>query len=192
MKRKSLVLILAAVVLVLASVGGTLAYLAATTQTITNGFTVGDINVTLAETGTDEENQKNYTLIPGQDFAKDPKVTVERGSQACYLFIKVESTVGDGTGVLTYSIDSGWQLVPNETKVYYRTVDSATASAGHTYSILTGDKVTVANTVTDEQLAAINDTSLEFTAYAIQSANLGSSNTPAGAWQLLKTQESVS
>ena len=32
-------------------------------------------------------------MIPGKTLAKDPMVTVEAGSEACYLFVKVEETM---------------------------------------------------------------------------------------------------
>lgn len=79
---------LLALVLVIGCVaGGTVAWLVAKTDTVVNTFTYGNINIALAETtGT------NYKVIPGTVIEKDPKVTVKAGSEACWLFVKVEES----------------------------------------------------------------------------------------------------
>ena len=48
-KRKALLLSLCAVLLVVASVMGTMAYLTSTSATVTNTFTVGNVGITLDE-----------------------------------------------------------------------------------------------------------------------------------------------
>ena len=48
--------------------GGTVAWLVATTDTVTNTFTYGNINIALAEsTGT------SYKIIPGTDIKEGPE-----------------------------------------------------------------------------------------------------------------------
>ena len=66
---------LLALVLVIGCVaGGTVAWLVATTDTVTNTFTYGKINITLTET------ERTYNIVPGVALDKDPKVTVKGGS----------------------------------------------------------------------------------------------------------------
>ena len=78
--NKALLVLLALVLVIGCTVGGTLAWLTAKTETVTNTFTVGDIGtLTLEEaTGTViEDGKKSYTIVPGMDIAKDPKVSYD-------------------------------------------------------------------------------------------------------------------
>ena len=95
---KGLILVLCAAVLVAGSVMGTLAWLTAQ-DTITNTFTVGNISITLTETTGD-----TYKLVPGETVAKNPTVTVNAGSEECYLFVKVENGIKNLEATGTSSI----------------------------------------------------------------------------------------
>ena len=86
MKKRTLALILALVLVFGAAVGGTIAYLTDTTDPVTNTFTVGNIDITLAETKDD------FKMVPGCDIAKDPKVTVTANSEDCWLFVKIDES----------------------------------------------------------------------------------------------------
>lgn len=96
--KKSLMIVLCAVVLVAATVAGTLAYLT-DRETVTNTFTVGDVQITLDEamvkpdgTKVDPEQRvqaNSYHLIPGKTYVKDPTMTVEEGSEESYVRIRV-------------------------------------------------------------------------------------------------------
>mgnify|MGYP004428484369 CR=1 FL=1 len=167
---------LLALVLVIGCVaGGTVAWLVAKTDTVTNTFTYGNINITLAETtGT------NYKIIPGTDIKKDPKVTVTAGSEACWLFVKVEETGTFVADKVTYAIANGWTALPGEDGVYYREVAAVTADTD--FSVLEGDKITVKDTLTKgdiKDIAATNPT-LKITAYAVQKENIPDAAT---AWK---------
>lgn len=95
-RNKALLLTLCALMLVAASVLGTMAYLTST-ETVTNTFTVGQVKITLdeAKVGTDgkaltgdsaERVQANsYKLMPGHVYDKDPTVTVKAGSEESYI-----------------------------------------------------------------------------------------------------------
>ena len=83
--KKALFIMLSAALIVCATVAGTLAWLTDKTEPVVNTFTVGDINITLTES----ENL-DLKMVPGQTITKDPKVTVKDGSEACWLFVKVE------------------------------------------------------------------------------------------------------
>lgn len=162
---------LLALVLVIGCVaGGTVAWLVATTDTVTNTFTYGNINIALAETtGT------NYKVIPGTVIEKDPKVTVKAGSEACYLFVKVEK-VGVFTG-MSYEIADGWTALEGENGVYYRQVGSVTADTS--FEVIKGNKITVSSDLTKENIPTANPT-LKITAYAVQQENIADAAT---AWK---------
>ena len=92
-KSKAILMALCAVLLVAASVMGTLAYLTST-DTVTNTFTVGNVVITLDETdvdingvqdGTTRVKANTYKLMPGHEYIKDPVVHVDEKSEPCYI-----------------------------------------------------------------------------------------------------------
>lgn len=92
-RTKVLGLLMAAVLLVTATVFGTMAYLTSK-DTVTNTFTVGKVQITLdeapvntaGEVQTGERVKENtYKLMPGHTYAKDPTVTVKAGSEESYI-----------------------------------------------------------------------------------------------------------
>lgn len=155
-------LIAMAVVLLLGCVtGGTLAWLTATTDEVTNTFTVGDIDITLDETTSD------YKMIPGYTIAKDPKVTVAANSEKCYLFVKVTESTNFGD-YMTYEMASNWTAVDGATGVYYRVVEPSTSE--QKFSVLKDDQVSVLGTVTKAAMETANASkpTLTFQAAAVQ------------------------
>ena len=97
-KSKALLLTLCAVLLVTASVLGTMAYLTSTDK-VENTFTVGNVKITLDEakveadgtavTPAERVKENNYKLLPGHTYTKDPTVTVKAGSESSYVRMKV-------------------------------------------------------------------------------------------------------
>ena len=92
-KSKALLLTLCAVLLVAASVLGTMAYLTST-DTVTNTFTVGKVEIKLDETDVTNPTgprvkANSYKLMPGTTYTKDPTVTVLKGSEDSYVRMKV-------------------------------------------------------------------------------------------------------
>lgn len=173
MKKKILVACLCVALAVLTIAGTTLAYLTATTESVTNTFTVGNIDITLAETKTD------FKMVPGSTIAKDPKVTVKAGSEDCWLFVKVEKST-DLDRFIAYTIDSGWTALSGVNGVYYREVSAAATDTN--FSVLAGDQVTVNTTVTKPMMDALTQSTyptLTFTAYAVQKAGF---DTATAAW----------
>lgn len=180
MKKKSLALVLALAMIVVCVVGGTLAWLTATTPEVKNTFTTSDVDITLTETtGT------SYQMIPGYTIAKDPKVTVLAGSEKCFLFVKVVKSTNFDT-FMTYEMADGWTALDGVNGVYYRVVD--TAGMGTPYSVLANDQVTVKDTVTKADMNALKaddaiQPTLTFTAYACQYNNSnGTHFDAAAAW----------
>lgn len=178
--------LLALVLVVGCAVGGTIAWLTATTDPVVNTFTYGKININLGES-----TGNAYTIIPGVNISKDPKVTVIGGSEACWLFVKVAE---EGTFVanrVTYSIEDGWTALDatNHPGVYYREVEAVTADTG--FYVLAGDTtypngvVTVSENLTKEDIKDLteNHPQLIFTAYAVQKDGI---DTAAEAWAKVK------
>ena len=158
--------------------GATLACLTATTSSVTNTFTYGDINIELKET-----TGPSYKMVPGNTIAKDPKVTVKANSEACWLFVKVEKS-DNFDKFMTYGIADGWTKLDGVDGVYYRVVASPTDDT--VFDVLKDNSVTVKTTVTKEQFNGLTSTTmptLTFTAYACQKDNV---STAADAWNLVK------
>ena len=207
---KPLALLLALTLLVGCAIGGTIAWLTAQTGTVTNTFTVGDINIALNET-----TGNDYHYVPGDKLAKDPKATVLANSENCYLFVKVtvtnnkaEATVNGqkivADPVIDFKIADGWIFYKdanenttaptnfkNGTYYFYREVGK-TAADKPFYIIKGGDKgtngeVTVSTNVVKEMLP-VNDglnkdkPVIAFQAAAIQKDNIA---TLTEAWNNL-------
>lgn len=106
-KSKALLLTLCAVLLVAASVLGTMAYLTST-DTVTNTFTIGKVEITLDETDVTNPNgprvkANSYKLMPGTTYTKDPTVTVKAGSEESYVRMKV--TFNNATEIIALCTD---------------------------------------------------------------------------------------
>lgn len=102
-KTKALLMSLCAVLLVAASVLGTMAYLT-DSKDVKNTFTVGNVAIKLDEAKVDENGtqvvdkdgnpvarvtENEYKLLPGHTYVKDPTVTVLKPSVASYVRMKV-------------------------------------------------------------------------------------------------------
>ena len=99
MKKKSLIMLVCAALVLTSVAFGTIAYLTSQDE-ITNTFTMGKVNITVDETEVDENGEpvvddegntertdegNDYTLVPGKDYTKDPTVTVKAGSEDSYV-----------------------------------------------------------------------------------------------------------
>ena len=174
MKKKGLALVLALALMVVGAVGGTLAWLTAKSDVVTNTFTTSDITVKLEETkGDGTGNAKTFKMIPGCTIEKDPKATVLDGSEECFLFVKLDESA-TFEDCLTYKMADGWTKLEGEgitDTVYYRTVEGD--QIGKPYSVLEGNQVTVRGDVTKEKMNALDKDgaakpTLTITAYASQ------------------------
>ena len=195
MKKKAWLSALAVVLVLCCAVGGTLAWLTQKTDAVVNTFTVGDINITLTET------EREYKMVPGNTIDKDPTVTVQAGSEACWLFVKADETnwpdFTDANGTarkVSYSVaagDNGWKALENVPGVYYREVSAEDAKAGIVYYVLAGSAehlngvVTVSRELTKTEVNSLAGTQpkLTFTAYAVQREGIDDA---AAAWAAAK------
>lgn len=178
MKCKRIAIAALAFILICLAAGGTLAWLTDRSDPVLNTFTAGNIEITLQETAFD------FKMVPGNDIVKDPVVTVEGGSEACWLFVRVEESVSPALeDYIAYEMAAGWQPLAGADGVYWLQVGSeATAQSFH---VLMDDRVKVLESVTKEMMKALKGTespSLSFTAYAIQQDNIA---TALEAWQKL-------
>lgn len=193
--KKTLLTITAALLLVLATVMGTMAYLTST-DSVQNTFTVGKVAIKLDEakvdangsedTSADRVQDNSYHLLPGHTYTKDPTVTVLSGSESSYIRMIVTVTnyaalkaadfkdFDEGTWFNGYSSES-WTLHEKTTAAdnstctyefwYKETV--AAASADVVLDALF-DSITIPSSVDNAKLAAIANMEITVTAHAIQ------------------------
>lgn len=112
-KKKVLLTLISTIALVVASVLGTIAYLT-DSATVTNIFTVGNVDIKLEETKVDNdgnpleddlgnptgeltEEGNIYHLMPGEEYTKDPTLTVLANSEDSY--VRMILTVYNATAV---------------------------------------------------------------------------------------------
>lgn len=192
--KKVLALLLCAVLLVGASVMGTLAWLTDKTETVTNTFTAGEVDITLKESPYDPEDdsyaepaegtKNSYPAIPGAAYKKNPVVAVENDSEDSYLFVKFSYTTQADT-YLNYTSNlttgNGWTQVSTNTadgvttEVWYRVVRKADATRSFDLLADLGDGYAADITLEIDSVAVTNQTKdtaaaqkLEWTAYAVQ------------------------
>jgi len=179
---KALLLTACALVLVIGSVFGTLAYLTSQ-DSVTNTFTVGNVIITLDEKDVDNstagENDRDkansYKLLPGHQYEKDPIVHVDPTSENCYLFVKVVNEIAaieDETTVANQMKAKGWIAVAGveNTFVYVGTAEgtSAPLAVSANSDITVFESFKIKGSVTNEQLAAYAGETIVVTAYAVQ------------------------
>ena len=173
---KTFIAMLALVLVIGCAVGGTVAWLVSSTNAVVNTFTYGDINITLGET-----TGSDYKIIPGVDIPKDPKVTVKKDSEACWLFVKVEEAGTFVANKVTYSIADGWTKGDGTNipaNVYYRAVDAVTNDTD--FAVLKDNKIYVSEELSKSDIQSISaQPKLTFTAYAVQKDGIADADT---AW----------
>lgn len=188
-KTKALMLVLCAVLLVTASVLGTMAYLTSTDKVV-NTFTVGKVAITLDEakvnadgtavTPAERVKENAYHLLPGHGYTKDPTVHVQANSEDSFIFVKVENGIEKyeaGTTIAAQIAANGWTALNGVENVYYKTY---TKSAEITDLPVFGHF-----TIADNANAADSwnnfsaETNVTVTAYAVQTSGF---NSETDAW----------
>lgn len=180
-KMRKMLLMVAAMALVLGlAIGGTVAWLIDSSESVVNTFEPSNVDIELVET---KPADKTAKMVPGNEIEKNPKVTVAAGSENCWLFMSVEKSANNDT-FLTWTVDSAWTLyktVDNNVSYYYK----ANVAAGSEHPILAGNMVTVKDSVTNDQMTALTGATypkLTFKAAAVQYANI---TTVEDAWKAL-------
>lgn len=175
----SVFVMLALTMVVGCAVDGTVAWLVSQSESSVSTFTLGDINIELAEEpGSESQPLK---IIPGVEIKRSLKAKVFPGSEACWLFVKVEGT--NWPAKVSYSVaegTSGWTALSGYPGVYYREVPAENAKWGVGYDV-TG-VVAVSKELTKAEVNSIasgTQPQLSFTAYAVQRDGIGDAAT---AW----------
>lgn len=196
--RRILLTLACAVLLVSLSVGATLAYLTSKTSVVQNTFTVGNVEITLDEqivdlygdkasvsfnetTGeeirttnpdsTDRGLKNTYKLLPGHNYMKDPTVHVTRGSEQCWLFVKIVDeivAIQDETTVAAQMAAKEWvelDAIAYPGVYYYKhIVDARTAAQ----DVVVFEEFTIVDNIENEALAAYANKTITVQAYAVQ------------------------
>lgn len=195
-KTKALLMSLCAVLLVAASVLGTMAYLT-DSEDVKNTFTVGNVAIKLDEAkantdgslveGAARVKANSYKLLPGHTYAKDPMVTVLNGSESSYIKMTVTfskanelDAIFDPDGATLTTIFNGydssnWTYKGNtknaadNTRTYeFWYKEAVAAPDGNVALDALFDSITVPGSITNEQLKTIEGMTITVNAYAIQ------------------------
>lgn len=188
--KKALLVTMCALVLVAATVMGTLAYLTSQDE-VENTFAIGHLFIQLDEADTDElgnvinetrVKSNDYKLMPGQAYTKDPTVTVMNGSDACFVYVTVENQLAGLIGDLEDQIvtANGWTKFAdkNGATVYYKAVDAVAATDAALKLPVFGN-FEVNKDVENLELSEYEGAKINVKAYAIQQLNVG---TAEEAW----------
>lgn len=195
-RSKALILTLCAVLLVAASMLGTMAYLTSTDE-VENTFTVGQVKIKLDEAkantdgslvaGAARVKANSYKLLPGHTYNKDPMVTVLNGSEASYVKMTVTFSKANEldaifapNGADLINIFNGYDSANWIYKGNTKDAAADTRTYEFWYKEAVGaptadvaldalfDSITVPGTITNEQLATIEGMTITVNAYAIQ------------------------
>ena len=209
--KKTLTVIIALVLVVVMSVAGTVAYLTSS-DTVTNTFTVGNVQIKLDEAkanpdgslvaNADRVKANSYKLLPGHTYNKDPMVTVLSGSESSYIKMTVTfskanelDAIFDPDGATLTTIFNGydssnWTYKGNtknaadNTRTYeFWYKEAVAAPDGNVALDALFDSITVPGSITNEQLKTIEGMTIKVNAYAIQAD--GFANAEA-AWVAFK------
>ena len=179
MKSKLIIAIVAMVCTLTVGIGATLAYLSSISGPVINTFTVGEVGISLTET-----TGGDYQMIPGTTVAKDPVVTVKKGSEECYVYVKLERR-GNLDSYVSFELADGWHDLGGIDGVYYRMVEPTVVNMN--YHVLKNDQLTVHSNLTKETMATIDPDTCQLivTAYAIQTVGIES---PSDGWYNLLSE----
>lgn len=195
-RKKALLLLFSAVMLVTASVLGTMAYLTSQDEVV-NTFTVGNVAIKLDEAKTNVYGEiiesanrvkaNAYKLLPGHEYSKDPMVTVLDGSENSYIKMTVAITKSteldaifgaNGADLMTIFLgynEKTWLYKGNtedsseNTRIYeFWYKEPVAAAAGDVELDALFDSIKVPGEITNEQLATIKGMTITVNAYAIQ------------------------
>ena len=198
-KSKALLLTLCAVLLVTASMLGTMAFLTSTDE-VKNTFTVGQVKITLDEAKVDENGkpvegvarvaENSYKLLPGHTYTKDPTIHVDAVSEDSWIFVKVEngiaafeaatSTEENGYKSISDQITAnGWTALNGVANVYYKPYTKSDTGS----DLIVFSNFKIADTANDVQGWATLNATVNITAYAVQKDGFA---TAEAAWAAFK------
>lgn len=206
--KKSKIIIASVVLLLVFAVGGAIAYFT-DTETKTNTFTIGNVDITLTESlwNTTDSNNNDVpdaaeNITPGQAIPKNPTITNNSTSNAAYVFIKVEMPCTTATSpatpveIFSYAPNAGWTELTTATLpvactsggtathvYYYGTGGNLTSlAAGNSTLTALFSSISLSNSVTGAASEGLTGKkNVVVTGYGIQTQGLAST-TPADVW----------
>ena len=205
--RKVVLTLVCAILLVAATIMGTMAYLTSS-DTVTNTFTVGKVAIKLDEAkantdgtlvqGADRVKANSYKLLPGHTYNKDPMVTVLKDSESAYVKMTVTfkkaaeldaifaPTGADLTSIFVGYDGTTWlykgntEDTTNDTRTYEFWYKEPVAAPDADVALdALFDSITVPGTITNAQLDTIEGMTITVNAYAIQADGFADA---AAAW----------
>lgn len=186
---KALLLVMCAIVLVVATVFTTLAFMTSKTATITNTFSVGDVTITMDEakvdtygnllnnsgnvwqegdTLADRVTANTYKLVPNASYTKDPTIHVKAGSEQAYVFVSVANGIAaieaeGATQIEEQMTANGWNKHSTVENLWYKTDAVDARNQAVDVTVFTNFKV-AGNAAVD----SYKDASITLVGYAIQ------------------------
>ena len=195
-RSKALLLILCAMLLLIASALGTVAYLTVQ-DTVKNTFSVGKVDATLIEGSAGNRSMRarstgapvdenDHILMPGHTYTKDYTIHVDAVSEDSYIFVKVENGIasyeaassaeeGGYRTIADQITANGWTALESAADVYYR--EYAKSSAGSDFDVF--DTFKIADNANDVESWGSCDAQVAVTAYAVQKDGF---DTASAAW----------
>lgn len=157
-----------------------------------NTFTVGNVKLDLYEHDAADNNKEvkalSFKMIPGTTAAKDPTVEVQKGSEECYVFVKIteeNNTLSNSRGkFVDYTVANTWTALDGVPGVYYYNTTVTATDADVKLQVLVKNEVSFNENIEQSDMDAITaDTTkapkLNFVAYAVQAEG---SKDAAEAW----------
>lgn len=213
MSRKRLIITAIVLVLILV-IGGILAYFT-DSETKTNKFKLGDVNIEVTEEDWPGEGDTPVGIEPNMEVAKNP-VIKNLGDGDIYAFAEVtvpydtvivgDATAAAETQLFSYTLNTGWVELGTASK------DTTNKTYTHVYAYATSGKLTAL--AKNDATAAVFDTvkfadvkeenysdagiqgkeyDVVVKGYGIQTEGLGLADevkdAPASVWPLVKTEQ---
>lgn len=195
-RSKALLLILCAMLLLIASALGTVAYLTVQ-DTVKNTFSVGKVDATLIEGSAGKRSMRarstgapvdenDHILMPGHTYTKDYTIHVDAVSEDSYIFVKVENGIasyeaassaeeGGYRTIADQITANGWTALESAADVYYR--EYTKSSTGSDFAVFNTFKI--ADNANDAESWGSCDAQVAVTAYAVQKDGF---DTASAAW----------
>ena len=176
--KKTLTIALSMVLVAAIAVTGTLAFLTDKSEVLTNTFTFGNTEVTIAEPKWDAALAENgidgdMKVVPGQTVDKDPTVTV-KGTEEVYVYAFVNNALAGHVEI--GEINKNWVAVDSLAGLYrYHTTVTPAEDVGTKLEPLF-ETVTISEEIKQEDLETNNpfDTgSITVQAYVHQAKEIG-------------------
>ena len=206
--NKKKIIIASLVLLLVFAVGGAIAYFT-DSESKTNTFTIGNVDISLTEANwsTTDANNNNVpdaaeNVVPGQSIPKDPVIKNESTTNPAYVFAKVEVPCTTGSTpveIFSYTpVNAAWTELTSASNptlpvactsggtathvYYYGTGGTLSSLAANTSAPALFTSITVSSQVTGANSEGLTgNKNVVVTGYGIQTQGLAST-TPVDVW----------